>query len=97
MRWLCRLQNQFQHERLLKKNIKILDSNYAKSNLKQVSNNAIHLNAEEITLLLSLLEDFEDFFDGTLGEFSTKPVEVEIKPGSKNFNSRYCPVPRINK
>ena len=47
--------------------VKIYDSTYAKSDLKQVANNATQLNAEERTLLLSLLEDFEDLFDGTLG------------------------------
>ena len=47
--------------------VKILDSYYAKADLKQVANNATHLNAEERTQLLSLLEALEDLFDGTLG------------------------------
>ena len=48
-------------------------------------------------MLLSLIEDFEELFDGTLGDWSTKPVDIELKPDSKPFNSRYYPVPRINK
>ena len=44
-----------------------------KAYLKQVVN-ASHLNAEERTLLLSLLKDFEDLVDGTLGDWSTDPV-----------------------
>ena len=47
--------------------VKILDSTYAKAYINQVANNATHLNSEEITLLLRLLEDFGDLFDGTLG------------------------------
>ena len=47
---------------------KILDNTYAKADIKQVAGNKNHLNAEEITLLLSLLKDFEDLFDGTLGD-----------------------------
>ena len=47
--------------------VKILDSNYAKADLKQVAYSATQLNSEEITQLLRLLEDFEDLFDGTLG------------------------------
>ena len=42
--------------------VKILNSTYEKVDLEQVANNAIQLNAEEITLLLSILEDFEEFF-----------------------------------
>ena len=76
--------------------VKILDSSYAKAELKQVVNNS-QLNSEERTLLLILLEDFEDLFDGTLGNQATDPVDLELNPYYKTFNSRYYPVPRINK
>ena len=36
-------------------------------------------------------------FDGNLGDWDTEPVDLEIKPDSKPFNSRYYPVPRIKK
>ena len=42
--------------------VKILYSTYVKAYLKQVSDNASHVNSEVKTLLLSLLEDFEEFF-----------------------------------
>ena len=77
--------------------VKTLDITYAKAELKQVADNAIHLNAEERTLLLIHIEDFEDLFDGTLGAWVSKPVNLELKPHSKAFNSRYYPVPRTNK
>ena len=44
-----------------------------------------------------ILEYFEDLFDGTLVDWDTDPVELELKKGSKPFNSKYYPVPRINK
>ena len=47
--------------------IKILDITYEKADLKQAVNDS-HLNSEERTFLLSLIEDFEDLFDGTLGD-----------------------------
>ena len=59
--------------------VKILNSTYSKADLEQVVNN-IPLNAEEIILLLSLLEDFEDLFDGTLGYWATDPVDLELNP-----------------
>ena len=79
--------------------VKILDSTYVnvKADLNQLSDNATQLNAEERTQLLSLLEDFEDLFGVTLGDWATEPVNLELKPGSKPFNSRYYPVPRINR
>ena len=55
------------------------------------------MNAEERNMLLNILEEFEDFFYGTLGEWDTETVYLEIKPDFKPFNSRYYMVPRINK
>ena len=77
--------------------VKILDITYARAYLKQVVDNASQLNVEENTLLLILLEDSEDLFDGTLGNWASEPVDLELKPDSKPFNIRYYPVPRINK
>ena len=48
--------------------VKILNSTYAKEELKQVADNASHTNDEERNLLPSLLGNFEDLFDGTLGD-----------------------------
>ena len=76
--------------------VKIIYSTYAKVDLKQLVN-ASQLNAEERTLLLSLLKYFKDLFDGNLGNWATEPVDLELNPYSKPFNSRYYSVPRINK
>ena len=62
-----------------KKNVKILNSIYVKAYLKQVADNANQLNAEERTMLPRLLEDFGDFFDGTLGDWDTGPINLELK------------------
>ena len=42
--------------------VNILEITYVKKDLKQVSNNVTHMNAEEITQVISLLKDFEYFF-----------------------------------
>ena len=47
--------------------LKTLESTYAKANLKQVDNNANHLNSEEITQLLRLPKGMYELFCGTLG------------------------------
>ena len=77
--------------------VKILNSTYAKADLKQVANNSTQLNNEERNLLIILLEDFEELFDGTLGDWATEPVNLELNPYSKPFNSRYYLVPIFNK
>ena len=77
--------------------VKTLNSTYVKEEIKQVANNTTQMNDEEITLLLSLLEEFQDLFDGTLGDWATEPVKLQLKPYSKPFNSRYYLVPRIIK
>ena len=48
-------------------------------------------------MLLSLIEDFEDLFDITLGNWGTGPVNLELNPYSKPFNRRYYSVPIFNK
>ena len=77
--------------------IKPLNITYAYADLKQVADNIIQMNSEERTLLVSLLEEFEDLFDGNLGDRATEPVHLDIKPAPKPFNSIYYPVLIINK
>ena len=48
--------------------LEILNIKCEKEELKQVTNNASQLNAEERNQLLRLLRDFEELFDGTLGD-----------------------------
>ena len=50
------------------------------------------MNADEETQLIRILEDFEDLFDGY-----TVSVDLNLKPGSKIFNSKYYLVSRANK
>ena len=50
--------------------VEILDAKYEKANLPDiVQNNCAHLNPVEQNQLLELLMEFEDFFDGTLGDW----------------------------
>ena len=47
--------------------VKITDSTYMRSELKQGAHNTTHMDAEERTQLLRFIEYFQDLFDGTLG------------------------------
>ena len=77
--------------------VEILDSIYAKEDLKEVANNASQLNAKERTLLLILLKDFEDLLDVTLCDWATELVNLYLRSDSKPFNSKYYLIPMINK
>ena len=77
--------------------LKILDSEYVKADLNNIVDNADSLNDEQKAMLLKLLKQFENLFDGTLGKWNTNPVVIEMKPGSKPTSSRSYSVPRINK
>jgi hypothetical protein len=48
-------------------------------------------------MLLELLIEFEELFDGTLGDWNTKPVSFDSKKGTKPYHSRPFQVPRVHK
>ena len=53
-----------------------------------------HLTPEEQRQLLSLLQKYEDLFDGTLGTWKTDPIELELKdPNVKPYHAKPYPVP----
>ena len=69
--------------------VKILDSTYLKAYIQQLSDNATHLDYEIRTQLIILLKDFEDLFYGTLGDWGTESVDLELNPDSKPFTCKY--------
>jgi len=48
-------------------------------------------------MLLSLLLDYESLFDGTLGDWNSPPVSIELKDGAKPYHGRPYPIPQIHK
>ena len=61
--------------------VKILDANYTKADLQAVVTNCTQLNSVEQNKLLELLKKFEPLFDGTLGNWRTKPISFQLKDG----------------
>ena len=69
--------------------VKILDAKYEKANIPElIKNNCSHLNPEEQKKLLEVLTEFEDLFDGTLGDWNTEPVSFELKEGATPYHGR---------
>ena len=81
-----------------KRTMKILDAKYEKADLpKIVQDNCQHLTTDQRNELLRLLLKFEELFDGTLGDWDTEPVDIELKPDAKPYHGRAFPVPVIHK
>jgi len=78
--------------------VKILDAKYEKENLPEIiENNCSHLNPEEQAKLLEVLNEFDDLFHGTLGDWDTESVSFELKEGAKPYHGRAFLIPKVHK
>ena len=78
--------------------VKILDADYAAAELpKVVDENCSHLSSTDKEKLLELLQEFEELFDGTLGDWKTSPAKLELKEDATPYHGRAFPVPRIHR
>ena len=73
----------------------IIDQKYTPADLDKVVNELTHLSQKEKRKLLTLLNKYKDLFDGQLGTWNTKPIELELKePNCKPYHAKPYPVPR---
>ena len=62
--------------------VKSLDADYHKADLQSIGNShCTHLDAKQKEHLLQLLREFEQLFDGALGDWKTKPGFFQLKEG----------------
>ena len=74
---------------------KILDIKHQKADLNKIVEEIKTINSEERQQLKSVLSKFEDLFDGSLGCWDCKPVELELKdPQCKPIHAKPYPVPQ---
>ena len=77
--------------------VEILDAKYEKADLNAVvTENCKHLSVPDQEKLLKLLTEFEDLFDGTLGDWDTAPVSLKLKEGAKQYHSRPFLTPKVH-
>jgi hypothetical protein len=78
--------------------MRILDAKYQKADLLSiVRDNCKHLSANQQKKLLQPLKKYELLFDGTLGDWKTKPVSFQLKEGVSPYHGQAFPVPKIYK
>jgi hypothetical protein len=76
----------------------ILDPKYQKADFQSiVRDNCKHLSANQQRKLLQLLTKYELLFDGTLGDWKTKPVSFQLKEGVSPDHGQAFPVPKAHK
>jgi hypothetical protein len=67
--------------------MRILDAKYRKADLQSVvRDNCKHLSADQQKKLLQLLKKPELLFNGTLGDWKTKPVSFQLKEGVSPYH-----------
>lgn len=71
----------------------ILDADYHSADLNQVTAAAIHPTMDEQKQLNFLLKRYEYVFDGTLGKWKSRPVDIKLKEGVKPYHAKPFPVP----
>ena len=73
---------------------KMTEQKYSPADLPAEVKKCTHLNREQQNDLLNLLERFSSLFDGSLGTWNTKPVELELREGATPYYGRPYPVPK---
>jgi hypothetical protein len=73
----------------------ILDAKYKTADLQLiVRDNCKHLSADQQKKLLQLLKKYDLLFDGTLGDWKTKPVSFQLREGVSPYHGQAFPVPK---
>jgi hypothetical protein len=62
-----------------------------------VRDNCKYLSANQQKKLLQLLKKYESFFDGTLGDWKTKPVSFQLNEGVSPYHGQAFPVQKVHK
>ena len=67
--------------------VEILDAKYKKANLvKIISNSYGHLSSQQQHKLLTLVVEYKELFDDTLGDSKTEPVSLKLKKDAKLYH-----------
>ena len=73
---------------------KILDAKYAPADLAKIVEELRHLDEEQRSQLLKLLQSHEKLFDGTLGQWKGSSYKVELRDGVKPYHARPYAIPQ---
>lgn len=72
----------------------ILDAKYEKADIPKLVREQTHLKASHQHKLRTLLTEFEDLFDGTLGKWRGRDYNIELKENATPYHARPYPIPK---
>ncbi len=76
----------------------ILDAKHQKADLQSiVRDNCKHLKRRSTKEVTAATWENKSLFDGTLGDWKTKPVSLQLKEGASPYHGQALPVPKIQK
>ena len=75
---------------------KILDANYEKANLKDITTELKYLNSDEQFLIYRLLKKHENIFDGTLRNYTGIEYEIELLEGAQPNHAKLFPILNVH-
>ena len=73
---------------------RMTEEKYSPADLTEEVSKCENLNSQQRTQLLQLLQKYESLFDGSLGAWKTKPVDLELKEGARPYYGKPYPVPK---
>jgi hypothetical protein len=73
---------------------RILDANYKAAGLPEIIKFISTIDDIEKHNLLGLLRKYENLFDGTLGNFETSEVKLNLKKDANPYHAKAFPVPK---
>jgi hypothetical protein len=76
--------------------IEILDAKNEIATIRAITDDEClnHLSAKENDKLLKLLQEFEELFNGSLGDWDCNPVSLQLKKGAQLCHVRLFPIPK---
>jgi hypothetical protein len=72
----------------------ILEAKYEKADIPKLVSEQKHLKTSHQTKLRTLLTEFEDLFDGTLGKWRGRDYNIELKENATPYHARPYPIPK---
>ena len=75
--------------------IQILDAKYEQADFRAImKNDCKHLSAPEQSLLLELLQEFEELFYGRQVDWDCEPVSPQLNEGANSYHGQPFPTPK---
>ena len=74
---------------------RIAESKYEPADLDKVVGSCTNLSTQDQSALYKVLKDFEEMFDGQLGEWKMEPISIKLKKDARPIHARAYTIPKI--